>query len=405
VDIEIRPVGMESFDAFMASASLAFADHVDPKEVERERLVFEPDRALAAFDGPDMVGTAIAASFRMSVPGGEVATAGVTGVGVVPTHRRRGVMTGLMRRLLDGIRDRGEPVAALWASEGRIYGRFGFAVGTFMSVLGIDRPYAELDVDTEPRRIRVLDRAGAIAAFAPVYEAARGMRPGMMARNDAWWEYRVRDVEEDDEPGFGKPFFVLSEGPDGPDGYAMYRTKQDWTTGGPNGTLDVIELVSLGPDPEAALWRYCFGVDLMSRVQAWLRPADDPLVHMVADPRRLTRKLRDALWIRLVDVPAALAARRYPGRDRLVIGVRDAVCPWNEDRFELEAGPDGAECRVSTRTPDLVLSATDLSAIYLGGVRLATLWRSGRVPGDEDVILRMDRLFDRRPGPWCPNLF
>jgi predicted acetyltransferase len=227
----------------------------------------------------------------------------------------------------------------------------------------------------------------------------------MMARAGNWWEYRVRDIEGDKSDGFGQPFFVLSEGPDGPDGYVIYRTKHNWDTGGPDGILDVTELVSLDADAEAALWRYCFGVDLMTRFEAWLRPADEPLVHMLADPRRLSRKLRDALWIRIVDVPSALAARRYAIEDRLVLGVRDPVCPWNEDRFELEAGPAEAECRVSGQTPDLVLSAADLGAIYLGGVRLSTLWRAGRVDGDPEIIRRADLLFDWQPAPWCPNLF
>lgn len=216
MDIDIRGVEPDQFEELMRVHSHAFGQHPDPKEVEKERLVFEVERALGAFERGAMIGGVLGASLRLTVPGGELPTAGVTSVGVLPTHRRRGIMTALVRRQLDDLRERGEPLAALYTSEGPIYGRFGYGLATLMGVLEIERPHTAFDVEHEPREIRLLPRAEALAAFPPVHDRVRPGRPGFVARNGAWWEYRVRDIEQE-EFGFGQPFFALCEGPGGPD--------------------------------------------------------------------------------------------------------------------------------------------------------------------------------------------
>ncbi|HZA60866.1 MAG TPA: GNAT family N-acetyltransferase [Actinomycetota bacterium] len=407
MDIEIRDIDETEFDEFFRLTSLAFGEHPDPKETENERLIFEPERSLAAFEGTTMVGSTMSATMRMTVPGGDVPLAGVTSVGVAPTHRRRGVLTAMMRRQIDDIRERGEPVAALYTSEAPIYGRFGYGVASFATRTRIERPYAVVSAETEPRRVRLLPREEALAAMPAIYGGVVPTRAGLLQRNEAWWEYRVREVEQDHhEPKAGKPFFVVSEGPDGPDGYAIYRTKVDWSTGMPNGMLDIAELIGVDVHAEAALWRYCFGVDLMSRFDAWLRPVDEPLVHMLEDTRRLRRELFDALWVRLIDVPAALEARRYATEGSVVFEIHDGFCGWNEQRVELDGGPDGATCRPSDRSADLIMSAADLGSAYLGGVRLGTLARAGRV--DEvthRALVRADAMFAWDQPPWCANYF
>lgn len=407
MDIAIRPIQADEFDAFIRALSQSFGQHPDPKEAEKERLVFEFDRSLAAFNGPQIVGGASAATFRLTVPGTELPAAGVTGVGVVPTHRRRGIMTALMRRQLDDIHERGEPLALLHASEAPIYGRFGYGMASQLSVLRIERPYTAMLVEHEPRQVGLLDRADALQEFPKIYERVAPGQPGMISRNDAWWEYRIRDIEEEPTAGFEAPFFALAKGPDGGEGYAIYQMKPaDWSDGTPNGVLEVVELVAATREAYAALWSYCFSVDLIERVTAWLRPPDEPLVHMLVDPRRMKFRLRDATWARIVDAPAALAGRRYATRDRVVLEVRDAFCPWNEARFEVEGSPDGASCTPTMREPDLVLSAEELGAIFLGGTRVETLWRAGRLdevtPG---AVRRADAMFAWQPQPWSPMMF
>jgi predicted acetyltransferase len=164
--------------------------------------------------------------------------------------------------------------------------------------------------------------------------------------------------------------------------------------------------VAATPEAYAALWRFCFDIDLMERIEAWPRSADEPLFHMMANPRQLKLKLSDGLWVRLVDVAQALEARRYAAEDRLVFEVRDSFCPWNEGRLALEGGPGGARCTRTDNEPDLVVDVRDLGAAYLGGTRFDELARAGRVvesaPG---ALRRADAMFSWSPAPWCPAVF
>jgi predicted acetyltransferase len=184
----------------------------------------------------------------------------------------------------------------------------------------------------------------------------------------------------------------------------VYRIKQEWADH-PKGTVKVRELIAETPAAYADLWRYCFDIDLMTKIEAWPRPLDEPLAYLLAEPRRLTRKTQDSLWIRLVDVPSALAARRYSGSGRMVFEVRDAFCPWNEGRYELEGGPDGSECHPTDDPADLVVEASDLGAVYLGGTKFWNLAWAGRVQGEADALRRADELFRWEPTPWCSQVF
>ena len=191
------------------------------------------------------------------------------------------------------------------------------------------------------------------------------------------------------------------------DGAAYYRVQSRWEDGLPAGTLLLRELIAVTPEAHAALWRYCLNVDLVQTVRATVRPVDEPLRWLLAEPRRLrTTALYDDLWVRLVDIPAALAARRYATTGRLVLDVADPFCPENAGRYELEAGPDGAACRPTTAAADLALDVADLGAAYLGGVRFGTLAQAGRVAELEtEALARADALFTSEPAPWCATPF
>ncbi|HET6771284.1 MAG TPA: GNAT family N-acetyltransferase [Actinomycetota bacterium] len=405
MDIEIRPIEPGEFDELMRISSLAFGHQPIKEEIKAERLVFEIDRSLAAFDGAAMAGETMVASFQLTVPGAILPAAGVTSVAVAPTHRRRGVMTAMTRRQLDDTRERGEPLAALYASEAAIYGRFGYGLASYKAELEIERAHTAFAGEYEPRSIRVISKTEALAAYPAVFESVRPHRPGFHDRNEAWWKYNFQELERDRE-GFNRYLYTLSEGPEGPDGYVVYRTKQDWSQGYANGTADVVEMVTANTHAYAALWRYCFDLDLMTRTTAWLRPVDEPLIHMLTDPRRLRFKVEDGLWVRLVDVPTALAGRHYSSAGRVVLEVRDSFCPWNEGRYELVGGPDGSECRSTDKEPDLELTAADLAAVYLGGVRFAALRQAGRlIENKTGAIRRADAMCTWDPAPWCPDMF
>jgi predicted acetyltransferase len=406
VGIEIRAVGEDEFTAYLTATEHAFGGRPSDEEVESERRVAELDRSLAAFDGSAIVGTSGAFSLRMTVPGGIEPMAGVTLVGVLPTHRRRGILTAIMRRQLDDVRDRGEALAGLWASEGAIYGRFGFGIGTPAARITIDRRRAAF---ARPHRaageVRLVERAEAIARMPDSYDALRRDVPGMLERPGPWWVHRFADPERWRD-GASALFFALHEAGGAVDGYVVYNVKGNWDTGMAAHKVFVSELVASSAPAYADLWRFCFDMDLVGTVEAWPRPMDEPLLHMLAEPRALGQRWSDGLWLRLVDVPRALAARRYAAGDSVSFAVRDAFCPWNEGTVTLEAGADGASCRASTGTPDLGVDVTDLGMAFLGGTRFSSLARAGRV--DEHTsgaLARADAMFGWDPGPWCPSLF
>ncbi|MGQ0670116.1 MAG: GNAT family N-acetyltransferase [Actinomycetota bacterium] len=406
MDIEIRTIRDDEFDDFVRALNAAFSGEMRPDELELERRVSEPDRTLAAFDGDEIIGGAAAVSFELTVPGGVIPSAGVTSVGVKPTHRRRGVNSALMRRQLDDIRAGDEPLAVLYASEGGIYGRFGYGLGSFMATIDLEEGRSAFIRGYRPAgRVRLLERGPAFEAMAAVYERVRPESPGMLARTPDWWEIIFQDAEHNRD-GASPYFFALHESDEGLDGYAVYRVKHDWPGEISHSVMSVDELVAVTPRAYADMWRYCFDVDLVSRVKCWNRPVDDPLLYLLAEPRRLRMTVRDGLFVRLVDLPKALEARRYATADRITLEVRDEFCPWNDGRYALEGGPDGAVCGPTTKTADLALSVTDLGASYLGGAEFPTLARAGRVVEETPGALRRaDAMFRSDPAPWCPNMF
>lgn len=405
MDIEIRTIRPDEFEAYTLVLETAFGAHGRPEDVERERRVAEIDRCLGAFDGSHMVGGASAVSFVMTVPGSTVRTAGVTGVGVKPTHRRRGVNSALMRRQLDDVRALGEPAAALYASEGGIYGRFGYGLASFTCSIDVERGHSAFVRGYEPSgRVRLLGRAEALEAFLPVYDAARRERPGMMELDARWFDYRL---DESDHHGREQRpwFYAAHESGDGIDAYAVYRVKHEWGDERKN-ELAVEELVALSPQAYADMWRFCFDVDLIDRVTAWNRPPDEPLQHLLREPDRLRLKARDGLWVRLVDVAKALEGRRYATEGSIVFEVRDLFSPWNEGRYELDAGPDGTSCGATDAEPDLDLTVNDLGAAYLGGSTFRQLHRAGRIVEERaGALARADSMFAWDPAPWCSFVF
>ncbi len=408
MDIDIRTLDAERFDDFHAALAAAFSGGLSPEELELERKIAEFDRILAAYDGEEIVGGAVACSFELTVPGATVPAAGATAVGVKPTHRRRGVNTALMRRQLDDVRERGrEPLAILYASEGGIYPRFGFGTATWMSEISIERERTRFLPGYVPSgRVRMLEREPALVAIAAVYDRARLRRNGLLARNIDWWNLILREHPHGEEDA-GRLFYAVHEGADGPDAYAAYRVKHDWPGEIPGSTLKIDELIADSPQAYADMWRFVFDVDLVAKIECWNRPVDDPLLHMLVEPRRLRMQVRDGLLLRVVDVPSALTARRYAVQDRIVLDVRDSFCPWNEGRFELESSTDGsARCRVTSEAADIGLTATELGSVYLGGVGFRDLHRAGRLVEERrGALARADAMFAADPAPWCANMF
>jgi len=402
----IRTATAETMESFVAPLNLAFAEVPDPGD--EERRAWEPERIIAAFDGDQPVATAGAFTFRLSVPGGEADAAGVTLVGVSPTHRRRGILSSMMRHQLDDVRARREPLAILWASEGAIYQRFGYGLATLNGSFEIARDRAVFSRPAPPEgTVRLVDREAAMGIFPALYDRVRVATPGMVGRSETWWRWLTLHDTDQARGANGIKFLAVYEAGGGVEGTAIYRVKPDWDERGPNSRLTAIEVLATTPRATRDLWTWLLGVDLVTQVRGVRAPVPHPLQLLLAEPRRLGFAVGDAIWLRVVDVPAALAARTYGHPGALVLEVRDPFCPWNEGRWRLVAGDDGRGLvEPTTALPDLTLDAGDLGATYLGTFRFSDLARVGRViEGTAGALLRADTLFAAARAAWCSTMF
>ncbi|HST89614.1 MAG TPA: GNAT family N-acetyltransferase [Ktedonobacterales bacterium] len=410
--LEIRPITGEEFVAYNNIDSAAFGTPVDTPEIEARRPIFEFDRSLAAFADGEMVGSAGAYTFELTLPGGTtLSVPGVTWVAVLPTYRRRGILTAMMRRQLDDFRERGEAVAVLTASESLIYSRFGYGMATSQVWYEIDRRHAAFRAPFTPAeqegRVRLITHERAIDVYTTFYDRWRRTQPGAVGRGRAYWEFFLRNPLAPVDGSGGRLYLMYESAAGAVEGIAHYRKKNTWEDGAPSGVVTVRDLLTTTRDAYTGLWRYLLTLDLVRTVQAPARPPDEPLRWMLADSRRLrTTRVVDDLWARILDVPAALTARRYLTTGRLVFEISDGFRAETAGRYALDASAAGAECARTDAGADLALDIADLGAAYLGGVRFTTLARAGRVrelrPG---ALRRADALFASDPEPWCGTSF
>ncbi len=394
---ELRSITPDEFERWMRVESRAHGNRFnhDPEEL---RPHFDLDRSIAVFEDGQIIGGTHSHLLEMSVPGGVATVAGVSNVEVQPTHTRRGIMTSMMRHQIDGIHDREEPLAALFATESAIYGRFGFGVGSVHEFWTIDKHHTAYAQRYEsPGSVTFVDPADIGSMLPDVFRRSTLGRPAVFQRALHHWDRDSRDPIHS-QGGPGGVFYAAYVQDGRIDGYVNYRTQRP--------AVIVNELMATTPEASAALWRFCFDLDLHERTEAIKRPVDDPLPWLLADPRRLQRSTRDGLWVRIVDVAAALQLRQYLSNDRLTLQINDDFCPWNNRCFELDGSLEGATCRPSAGSPDLSISVAGLASAYLGAASFTTLARAQLVeehtPG---ASLRADRMFAVQLKPWTPYNF
>lgn len=406
-ELTLTDVTAERTDEYFATVLRGFHTDYNPEHWAAQRAVFEPERNFGfAVDGRWVSSTG-AYTTTMAVPGGTVPIAAVTLVTVAPAYRRRGLLRAMMTAQLEDVAARGaEPVALLWASEHAIYGRYGY--GQTLSrvrLSGLTRTLAFAPyVDFGAGSVGEVERAEFLPVASRLREGWLADRPGALARSAAWWEVRLHDPEAWRQ-GASAYRFALHFASDGqPDGYAYFRVKDDGPHGGAE--VSVVDLDAANPPAYAALWRFLLTLDLVRSFRRGDAPADDPLPLLVADSRAITTEVTDGTYARIVDVAAALRARRYASEVDLVLGVTDGVLPGNAGSFRLRGGPGGAEVTPTSDRPDVRLDIRELGALYLGGISPATLRQAGLVREETPGALgRLAAAFAGDRLPYCNDYF
>ena len=328
--------------------------------------------------------------------------AGSTHVTVHPTHRRRGILTEMMRRHLDQAAERGQPVAGLWASEERIYGRFGYGPATFGQQLSIADHAVAAPAPDPAVGVHPLTVDEAAGVLPPVYEANRTAVPGSIVRTSDWWTHRRLPDPVSRREGAGVKRYVVAERDGVAVGYLAFRLKQLESWG--EGRTAIIELVAADDAVRRTLWHFALNVDLHRNVAWWNAPVDEPGVVEVDRFRKVERQAMDALWLRPLDVVAVLEARAYERDGVLVLGVDDRFGPA-AGRYRLEAVGGVRQCQRTDDEPQVELAVENLGRLLLGGTSAVTLARAGLVAGDPTAIATLHDLFTTRRQPHCPEVF
>ncbi|GAA4137430.1 GNAT family N-acetyltransferase [Actinomadura keratinilytica] len=400
----------DDFDELATAIHRAYGGFPDPAEVQAmNKEIFEFDRAVVVRSGGRVCGTATIYSLEMTVPGGPRPVAGVGYVSVMPDHRRRGLMRRMLRHQLETLHEQGaEPVAALHSTEGGIYGRFGYGMANQVARLTIPRGANALQQNrpADPAlRLRATGPGDIADLVAPCYDANVATRPGMLRRDATWTRRALMDPPEQREGAAPLQALVAEDG-SVTRGYALYTIRSNWENDSPRNVVVVKEIFARDAAAYAELWAALLDLDLTATVVADTRPVDDPVLAMLADFRTAVPTLRDQLHVRLVDVGRALAARTYTREIDLVLEVEDSLCTWNQGRWRLSGGPDGAQCHATDAPADLSVSVRALGSAYLGGVSLRQLAAAGAVTECRSgALAAATTAFRHDPAPFCPTIF
>ena len=395
--VVVRTVAEDEFEKLARSEAMGFGYHASDEYVRVARSFAELDRTFGAFEGDQVVGSATIRTSEMTVPGGVLKLGYVDDVSVLPTHRRRGIMTRIIGKQLEQMRERGEPLAALTSSESLIYERFGYGIATWVNEWTIARPHTAMKIPPNADgRLGFVSADEARAEWPALHSRLRRNRLGMVQYSNAYWQVALVDAEE--RRRGASAFFHVALKRDGRvAGLCSYRIHGK--------TVLVVFLMGEDAQAEAELWRLCFGIDLMDEIRAFNQPTDHSLPWRLLDPRRLRMSTRDHIWLRLVDVKEALASRTYAERGRISLRVSDDFCPWNDGVYTLEGDPEESNCVQGAGEPQIALGVSDLAAAYMGGVSFAALARAGRVRELSDGALALaDRMFRTERQPWSLEL-
>jgi predicted acetyltransferase len=409
--VEVRRVTDAEVPAWVDACNTGFYRHGVDGEVEARRQGLDLDRTWGAFDGDRIVGTLRSFATELTVPGNQaVPAAALTNVTVTTTHRRMGLLTRMLTADLAAAAERGEAVGILIASEYPIYGRYGYGPAAEEVTYTVDARHARLalpDTWRDPIQVELADPKAARDEAAAVYERYRAQQPGAIGRNGLWWD-RTAGLAPSPRPHDDqRAFWALARDQTGVvTGYVIYRVESVWEERlQSRSVLEVHDLIAADPQASARLWRHCLEADLVTTVRAFRGP-DDLLPWLLADARDVRQSARtDHLWVRMLDVPRALATRHYLTSGRVVLRVTDPL-GYADGVFLLEGGPEGASCAPTREAAELTLPVEALGSVYLGGVSLALLAAAGRVDEHrQGVVATTDAMLRSPVMPWCATWF
>ena len=411
--IELRSVTDKNFVEWRKAVRQGFGIHVHPDDIARLRNDrAELDRLIAAVDtgSERIVGTGGADSYSLTVPGGAVVSmAGVAYMTTSVTHRRQGAFSGMMNHIHDEARERGDIVSGLWASQAHLYSRFDYGLGVNSYDWEIDPGFGSFshspisDDDKSDAHVYFVDADEAAAMLPGIYEQMCQQTIGSVDRNPGRWRYQLFD-EERIRDGASALFFAICEEDGEKTGYVAYRMRRKGDTD--MGVMEIIEQVSVTDTAHATMWRFLLNFDLVGKITATNRPADDPLWWMLADPRRLNRKSHDALWVRLLDIPKALEARTYNADGHLKVGLISESQPAVAGTYVLDIDNSQASVKKTTDKPDVIMTPADLSAIYMGGATPGSLVEAGRIDTvTTGSLAKLHGMFSTDSAPWCAHYF
>ena len=404
--VRVRAVrDLEEFRAALGAIGHYFGWVPTEEDVERFSLRLPPERMHAVFDDGRIVAGAGAYGFELTLPVGPARCAGVTVVGVLPSHRRRGLLRRMMELQLTDVRERGEPIAALWASEETIYGRFGYGMASLCLNLGIRRRSVGIRPDLPPEgSVRLIESDEALSVLPRLYDRIRKRSPGFLSRSRDWWVDRTLDDRPENRRGGGPLVRALYERDGRPAGWVLYRIAQEGTTWEDwKKTVRVTEFQGVDDAARRELWRFLLGIDWTDAITVNTLAVDDPVLLHVDRMNDLRARVYDGLWVRPVDVGAALAARGVSGDGRVTLEVTsDPQFPDNVGTWTVE----GDRVRRTSRRPDVRLDVQGLGMTMLGGFTFARLARVGRAEeAARGGLARADALFRAERAPWCPEIF
>ena len=406
-NLKRKKINSENISDFAKAEAIAYTALASEYYINRLKKLATPDRAIALFDENKIIGTANSFGESISLPSNKKAkVAAVSYVSVMPTHRRQGILSEMMKIQLNEIHSiHKEPLAVLWPSESAIYGRFGYAP-THEKHYSISKNNAKFlpQISSNNLKINFLNKKEAIECYVQVNNKLMESRPGVMELTNDWAERRIEDLISNHLSN-GPSYFIGIFDNKTPVGLVTYSIENNNDYGNMPASLHIWDILYLNIESAIKLWNFCLNIDLVEEIHAKGVPEDDVLEALLISPGDLNARLTTGLWIRIVDVINSLEARTYEHNGEIILKVDDSIIKDNNNTYLLNTNDKSTpKCEITSKNPDVEITIQGLSEIYLGTFDLNNLIASGNIK-NKKVIKTIKEIFKSESKPFCPMHF